>query len=72
METDSVFLPPQKESACALHLAGPVEVVHCPHINLRASLGLKNAKRQLVRLNFFHRRQIKPRINSACSTSFVI
>src|SRR5713101_4393082 len=56
---------PEEIRLRALRLVGQVEVVHRHQIELPTALRLKHVKRQPVRLHFFHRRQIKLRINPA-------
>src|SRR6267142_3079497 len=56
---------PEEIRLRALRLIGQVEVVHRRQIEQHAALCLKHVKRQPVGLHFFHRRQIKLRINSA-------
>src|SRR5713226_7403489 len=56
---------PEEIRLRALRLVGQVEVVHRRQIELHTALRFKHVKCQPVRLHFFHRRQIKLRINAA-------
>src|SRR5260221_9735652 len=58
---------PEEIRLRALHFVGQVEVVHRRLIERDTALRLKHVKREPVRLHFFHRRQIKLRINSSCA-----